>query len=121
MKSVRTWSSHVKLTQEAVEECNLWINRLEEVEGQPIRPQPLILTTECDHTVAGDASNTGLYLAQTSGTRKSLLSRPFNVWEIRESSPFSELQVLDKFYTSKEAARYEGKMLLHLTDNWVVT
>ena len=83
--------------------------------GGDVQPSPSI--THVDHHLAGDASGCGLYLMQSSGVRRTLISESLSPEEVHTSSTLREILVFLRFYCSDQATRYRGQKLVHYTDN----
>merc|ERR1712059_99871 len=103
------WDSYVKLSGEARLELQWWRDNLVRVNsvGMLIKISPDVLTV--DHEFAGDAFGVGVYLMQSSGVRRTLISESFSPTERLESSALPEALVFHKFYTSPRVEELQCK------------
>ena len=70
--------------------------------------QPSPSLSHVDHYLAWDASGCGLYLIQSSGVRRTLISESLKPEESTTSSTLREILVFFKFYCSHQVALYRG-------------
>ena len=73
---------------------------------------------------AGDASETGCYLALVSGNQETLISKSFNQDQCRKSSTWREAFVIHSHYASSpisDLERFRDSRIRHYTDNQGVT
>ena len=111
------WEYHVWISEEATRELSWWLDNIQELNrrGRSVQPSPSL--THVNHYLAGDASGCGLYLMQSSGVRRTLISESLTPEKAATSSAMREILVFHRFYCSPQAAQYRGQTLIHYSDN----
>ena len=113
------YEAFIKLTDPIREELTFWRNQIEVLNGFHFSPS-LSVAAETRLVVVTDSSQLGSFGFQYQDKYQILLRRGFNQAERRSSSTMRELLALKFIYTEGVAAQFQGKKILHLTDNQAV-
>ena len=116
-KSVDTyaWDYFQPLSKKARRELSFWRDNISDLHGYSFSP---VMSKEVvDVVVASDASGVGLFAYLVDSSKEVLGKRALSAEERTTSSTFREILALKEVYLGKEASRFSGLCVRHLTDN----
>ena len=113
------YEAFIKLSDPVREELHFWRDNIRVLNGFHFSPS-LSVAAETRLVLVTDSSQSGSFGFQFQDKYQILLRRSFNREERRSSSTVRELLALKFIYTEAVAAQFQGKKILHLTDNQAV-
>ena len=116
-KSVDTyaWDYFQPLSKKARQELSFWRDNISDLHGYSFTP--VMSEVVVDVVVASDASGVGVFAYLVDSSREVLGKRALTAEERTTSSTFREILALKEVYLGKNASRFSGLCVRHLTDN----
>ena len=120
-----SWKVCIRISKFSVKELEFWLDHLTKLKGFPIIPSlsqnrityNLNRVKNYDFHSAGDASAYAGFGAELSLEGETLVQFNFSEEEMKKSSTYRELRVIEEMYLSDKAHKFAGSKVLHSCDN----